>query len=68
MIKISQSEVYEFLKQNKGKWYTAKQLAEELKLSVNCLRTNLMKLRKTGWIEFKDFGYTPKPFKYRFVK
>tara|TARA_R100000750_G_C2326738_1_gene88498 strand:+ start:139 stop:333 length:195 start_codon:yes stop_codon:yes gene_type:complete len=64
---MSQQETYEFLKRNSNKWYSAEQISLELGHSTNAVRTNLMKLRRTEWIEFKDGVVGKKPYLYRYI-
>ncbi|KKM84183.1 hypothetical protein LCGC14_1301830 [marine sediment metagenome] len=46
MTKISQAEISVFLKKNKGKWFTVKQLAKELKINNGSCLNNLLRLRR----------------------
>jgi hypothetical protein len=43
VIKISQRDVLDFLKKNKGKWFTSRQLIKELDLSSGSIGSNLRK-------------------------
>ena len=51
---MGQNEVYQFLKKNKGKWFTSKQIQEAMKTSSSSTSTNLMRLRKHKAIYFKQ--------------
>ena len=44
---MGQQEVYSFLNENKGKWFTSKDIAQGLKVSLGSVTNNLKKLRKT---------------------
>ena len=50
---MGQQEVYILLKQNKGKWFSSKEVAEKLKISVGSVTVSLHKLRKTNLIYFE---------------
>ena len=51
--KMGQQEVITFLKENKKKWFTARQTAEALKASFTSITTSLKKLRQSNQIEHK---------------
>ncbi|MBN2368578.1 HTH domain-containing protein [Candidatus Woesearchaeota archaeon] len=55
---MGQQEVFSFLKTNKGKWYTSKDIAEKLRVSIGSVTNNLKKLRKTekDTLDFKLDG------------
>jgi len=44
---MGQQEVFSFLKNNKGKWFTSKDIANRLNVSLGSVTNNLKKLRKT---------------------
>ena len=48
---MSQEEVYKFLKKNKNKWFTTKELRKKLK--IGCVSANLKKLKKYGEIRMR---------------
>lgn len=66
---MTQSEVFEFLNENKGEFFTARRISENMKIgSVSSIRRNLEKLRRHGEIESKytggnNFTYTILPKK-----
>ena len=60
---MGQQEVYDFLKKNKGNWFTSKEIAEGLVVSIGSVTNNLKKLRKSDSVKFKQEG---KRFKYLF--
>jgi len=53
---MGQQEVYSFLKDNKGKWFTSREIAEKLDISIGSVTMSLKKLRKTNIIKFKNTG------------
>lgn len=50
---MGQYEVYNFLKKNKGKWFTAREISKRLKASFGSIGTNLKKMRERDEIYFK---------------
>ena len=64
---MGQQEVYTFLKSNKGKWYTSKDIANLLKVSLGSVTNNLKKLRKTEKDKLK-FKIVGNKYYYKFVK
>ncbi len=62
---MGQQEVYDFLKNNKGKWFTSRQISEALGISIGSVTMSLKKLRKSGIIDFKSTG-KKNTFIYRF--
>lgn len=50
---MGQQEVYSFLLKNKNKWFTSKEIANNLDSSISSVTTALKKLRKTEYIKFK---------------
>lgn len=50
---MGQQDVYNFLKTNKGKWYSSREIATKLKISIGSATNSLKKLRKTKEIKFK---------------
>ena len=53
---MGQQEIYDFLKQHKGEWFTSKEISEMLKISIGSVTMSLKKLRKTNMIKFKNSG------------
>ena len=55
---MGQQEVFSFLKEYRGKWFTSKDIAQGLKVSLGSVTNNLKKLRKTekDTIKFKLVG------------
>ena len=50
---MGQQEVYDFLKKNKDNWFTARDIASKLKISLNSARTSLARLKKSKFIRCK---------------
>lgn len=59
---MSQHEVYDFLKNNKGKWYTAREISQGAHISQNAAIMSLKKLRNSALVdhrtEKKTYQYT----------
>ncbi|MBD3310220.1 HTH domain-containing protein [Candidatus Woesearchaeota archaeon] len=64
---MGQQEVYDFLKKNKRKWFTSREISAELKISVGSVTNSLKKLRQTKTILFKPTG-NRNEFKYKFKR
>ena len=50
---MGQQEVYDFLKKNKGKWGTSKEISKKMGASQGSVTTTLTKLRKRKDVQFK---------------
>lgn len=64
---MGQQEVYDFLKKNKGKWFTAREISEKLNVSVGSVTNNIAKLKKNREILFKPSDRANQ-FKYAFKR
>lgn len=53
---MGQQEVYEFLKKNAGKWYTSREISDNLGVSIGSVTMNLKKLRKSKLITYRNTG------------
>lgn len=53
---MGQQEVYDFLCDNTGKWYTSRDISDELGVSIGSVTMSLKKLRKTNLIKYKNTG------------
>jgi len=53
---MGQQEVFDFLNNNKGKWFTSRDISEKLEVSIGSVTMSLKKLRKTNLIKFKNTG------------
>jgi len=50
---MSQEQVFNFLKKNRNKWFTSRQIAERLKTSYGAVSTNLTRLRLSEQVKHK---------------
>ncbi len=50
---MGQQEVFTFLKKNRNKWFSSRQIADKLKASYGSVSVSMMKLRQSGQIKFK---------------
>ncbi len=64
---MGQQEVYDFLKGNKRKWFTSKEISGELDISLGSITTSLKKLRQCKMIDWRNAGKR-NLFQYRFKK
>ncbi len=62
---MGQQEVYNFLKDNKNKWFTSKQISESINVSIGSVTMSLKKLRKSQLVKYKNTGKRNE-FKYMF--
>lgn len=62
---MGQQEVYDFLRKNKRKWYTSKEISKALSISIGSITACLKKLRRTETIDFETTG-NRNEFRYRF--
>ena len=53
---MGQQEVYDFLTDRPSKWFTSREIAQELSISIGSVTMSLKKLRKTNTIQFKNTG------------
>ena len=53
---MGQQEVYEFLVENSGEWYSSRNISDELGVSIGSVTMSLKKLRDTDMIEYKEVG------------
>lgn len=61
---MGQFEVYEFLKKNKKKWYTANDIIRLMKLSRGSVTTALFKLKKWSMVEFRKKDSRVSEYRY----
>lgn len=50
---MGQQEVYELLRRHRNKWFSAREIAEKLKMSSGSLMNSLKKLRKSKTVNYK---------------
>ncbi len=53
---MGQQEVYEFLTEHQGDWFTSREIADALGISIGSVTMSLKKLRKTNIIKYKNSG------------
>ena len=53
---MGQQEVYNFLKANKGKWFTSKQISQNINVSIGSVTMSLKKLRKSQLVKYRTTG------------
>ena len=46
-------EVFEFIAQDKNKWYTVKYISEEINMSNNSVRKHMLRLLESNYIKKK---------------
>jgi len=63
---MSQKNVLNYLKKNKGKWFTTKEIAPKVKIGINSCTKNLSRLMKSGLIRRKNNLKKPVTFEYSF--
>lgn len=62
---MGQQEVYDFLRKNKGKWFTSKEISKALGISIGSITACLKKLRKTDTIKYETTG-NRNEYRYQF--
>ena len=50
---MGQKEVYELLKQNTGRWLTAKEITKTLEIGKSSISTALLRLRRNRFVFFR---------------
>ena len=50
---MGQQEVYDFLKQHKSGWFTARDISTEIGTSIGSVTMCLKRLRETFFVDFK---------------
>ena len=53
-VDMGQQEVFTFLKNNRNKWFTSRQIADKLNASYGSVCVSIMKLRQSEQIRFKN--------------
>ena len=53
---MGQEEIVSFLGENKGKWFTSREISSKLGVSIGSVTMSLKKLRKTNIIKYKNTG------------
>ena len=63
---MGQQEVFNFLKENKGRWWTSREVAGHMVASVGSVTTTLHKLRKRNDVLFKKSKEKTNMFLYKY--
>ncbi len=63
---MGQQEVYTFLKANKGKWWSSKEISKHMEASLGSVTTTLTKLRKRNDVMFKKSKEKTNVYLYKF--
>ena len=50
---MGQNDIYQFLKKNKDKWFTSREISEGLSVGTSSISTCLKRLRRFRQVEFK---------------
>ena len=62
---MGQQEIYDFLKRNPKKWFTAKEISKRLKVSIGSVTNCLKKLRQSNSINYRASG-NKNQYEYKF--
>jgi Mn-dependent DtxR family transcriptional regulator len=62
---MGQQEVYDFLKGNRERWFTSKEIAKKLDVSLGSVTMSLKKLRQSGILHHRFMGER-NSYQYRF--
>ncbi len=68
---MGQQEVYDFLKKNKTSWFSSKEIAKKLKVSIGSVTNSLKRLRESKQVLFRVKKKDPmsrKIYEYKFKK
>ena len=65
---MGQQEVFNFLKNHQGKWWSSKEIASELSASVGSVTTTLTKLRKRNEVMHKMSPVKTNMYLYKYIK
>jgi len=64
---MGQQEIYDFLRKQRAKWYTSKEISHGLSVSIGSVTNCLKKLRNSKIIHFKETGHGNQ-FEYKFKR
>jgi len=64
---MGQQDIYDFLKGNKRKWFTSKEISKELDVSIGSVTNCLRKLRLSRSVNFRS-SQNRNQFEYKFKK
>ncbi len=63
---MGQQEVYQFLKEHPGEWFTSRVISERVNISKGAVTESLRKLRENGEIGYKGTGRRGNEYQYKF--
>jgi len=63
---MGQQEVYDFLKKNKRKWFTSREISAALKLSIGSVTMSLKKLRNSKSLKYRMSKVRKNTYQYQF--
>jgi Mn-dependent DtxR family transcriptional regulator len=61
---MAQYDVNDFLKNNKDEWFTSKDISKALNINRRSVTISLQRLRKHGYISYKQFNNIGYLYKY----
>ncbi|MBD3354981.1 hypothetical protein GF361_03270 [Candidatus Woesearchaeota archaeon] len=64
---MGQQDIYDFLKGNKRKWFTSKEISNKLEVSIGSVTNCLRKLRIRRAVNFRS-SQNRNQFEYKFKK
>lgn len=65
---MPQNELIKVLKNNKDKWFTAKQLSKRLKTNTTSITAGLKQLRKFDMVNYRRKKYIHYKFMYQYKR
>ena len=63
---MGQQEVYLFLQDHPGEWYTSREICEKIGISIGAIAESLRKMRENDEIEHRGKGHRGKGYQYKF--
>jgi Mn-dependent DtxR family transcriptional regulator len=64
---MGQQEIYDYLKKNKARWFTSKDISKGLKVSIGSVTSCLKKLRHSRTIHFRT-SKNRNQYEYKFKR
>ena len=65
---MGQQEIYDFLKQNRAKWFSSKDISGILGTSIGSVTNSLRRLRESNFLTFRETEERRNTFLYKFKK
>ena len=63
---MGQQDVYQFLREHPGEWFTSKQINESIGISIGAIAESLRKMRVNDEIEYRGTGCRGTRYQYKF--